>query len=554
MIKLGTLQPRDADQLIAARQKIRNLITELGGDEIAAVRMASAVSSALRELHARGNGGSVSVTLGERHHRTVLETVWPADMESLVARQLAPFCEISAHRSDSGGPQFVARLELDVTQSRVESLTPRLRRIMDRKERGELLEDLQVKNRELQESLENLRRTRSAKERMESELNIGREIQMSMLPLRFPLFPDRTEFEAYAVLQPAREVGGDFYDLFLIDDHHFCFSVGDVSGKGVPAALFMAVTKTLIKSRASNDLSPGSILSHVNTELSRDNESCMFVTLFVAILDLRDGTLTYSNAGHNPPYILRRDGRRDRLDRRHGPIVAAVEGIAYREDTAVMDPGDQIVLYTDGVTEAADVDYNLYSENRLAAVLNSLADVTAQSIVDRVVEDVETFRGAAEPSDDITLVGVTFRGVTDETAQYMLEVDIGNRLDEIARVQEVFGAFCGEHDISDRNRRQLNMVLDELLSNVISYAYDDDREHTIHIRISIAESGLTLRITDDGRAFNPFEQSDPDTSLSVEDRPIGGLGVHLVKNVMDSASYERQGTTNLVTLTKTLNP
>jgi sigma-B regulation protein RsbU (phosphoserine phosphatase) len=551
-MKLGILRPQDADQLVAARQKIRTVITELGGGDVVAVRMASAVSTSLRELHAEDNEASVIVALSERHNRTFLDTIWPVDSHSPIARQLAPFCGVSRYGSGSGDPQVVASLELDIAPSRAEELIPHLQRIMERKERGELLEDLRVKNRELQDSLENLRRTRFAKERMESELNIGREIQMSMLPLRFPLFPDRTEFDAYAMLQPAREVGGDFYDLFLIDDHHFCFVVGDVSGKGVPAALFMAVTKTLIKSRASNDLSPGSILSHVNSELSRENESCMFVTLFVAILDLRDGSLVYSNAGHNPPYILRGDGSMDRLGNRHGPIVAAVEGIAYREDRDVIRPAEQIVLYTDGVTEAADVDYNLYSEDRLASILGGLDRRPVQSILEYVVGDVEEFRGAAEPSDDITLVGVTYHGVTQDVEANVLELEIRNRAEEIALVQEEFGQLCSRHDVPDRNRRQLNMVFDELLSNIINYAYEDEDDHSIHVRVSVSGDTLILRITDDGKAFNPFEQSEPETDLSVEDRPIGGLGVHLVKNVMDTVANERHGTTNVITLEKKL--
>ena len=165
--------------------------------------------------------------------------------------------------------------------------------------------EVQARNIELKDSLENLRRTRSAKERMESELNIGRDIQMSMVPVNFPPFPDRTEFTIYATLQPAREVGGDFYDFFLIDDDLLCVCVGDVSGKGVPSALFMAVTKTLIKSMAKNDSSPASILTHVNDELSHNNESSMFVTIFLAIMNVSNGQLTYCNAGHNPPLEIK---------------------------------------------------------------------------------------------------------------------------------------------------------------------------------------------------------------------------------------------------------
>ncbi len=167
-------------------------------------------------------------------------------------------------------------------------------------------------------------------------MNIGREIQMSMVPLVFPPFPDHNEFSVFAALEPAREVGGDFYDFYFLDEERLCICIGDVSGKGVPAALFMAMAKTLIKSRADDDRSTASILTHVNDELSADNKTCMFVTIFTGILNIRTGELVYTNAGHNPPYLRRKDGHWQRLDRRHGPVIAAVEGMVYKEERYTM--------------------------------------------------------------------------------------------------------------------------------------------------------------------------------------------------------------------------
>ena len=248
------------------------------------------------------------------------------------------------------------------------------------------------------------------KDRMEEELNVGREIQMSMIPLKFPPFPDHDEFDIYATLVPAREVGGDFYDFFFVDDNHLCFCVGDVSGKGVPAALFMAVTKALIKSRAADDRSTGSVLTHVNDELSQDNPSSMFVTVFAAILNIATGEFTYTNAGHNPPYVKHPDGSIRALTERHGPIVGAMSGMAYGEDTTNLSSGDLVLLFTDGVTEAMDVGGNLYSDARLEELLQESQLETVEATVDTVLSSVKRFETGADQADDITILSLLFRG------------------------------------------------------------------------------------------------------------------------------------------------
>jgi sigma-B regulation protein RsbU (phosphoserine phosphatase) len=252
------------------------------------------------------------------------------------------------------------------------------------------------------------------RDRMEDELNIGREIQMSMIPLVFPPFPDHSEFSVFAALEPAREVGGDFYDYYFIDEERLCFCIGDVSGKGVPAALFMAMAKTVIKSRAADDHSTASILTHVNDELSADNEKCMFVTIFSGILNIRTGELLYTNAGHNPPYIKRKDGALQCLDQRHGPVIGAVEGMVYAEGRDTMVPGDLLLLFTDGVTEAMDVEDRLFSEHRLEQLLTSMDTDDADKVVDGTVVAVKAFAGEAEQADDITVLALAFHGSPED--------------------------------------------------------------------------------------------------------------------------------------------
>ena len=340
--------------------------------------------------------------------------------------------------------------------------------------------------------------------------------------------------------------------MFMIDHDHFCFCVGDVSGKGVPAALFMAVTKTLIKSRAANDLSPASILSHVNSEQSQGNDSCMFVTIFLAVLNLHTGEMTYSNAGHNPPYVQTAAGGLERLGERHGPVIGAMEGIAYGEDSVTLGAGDLVYLYTDGITEAMNSNRDLYGEDQLRDQLAGDDYESAKHAVTMSVDRVWEFQGDAPQADDITVLAVRFHGAHDQGGTVELTMQLANRMEEIDTANSSFNAFAEENALPVALQRQLNLCFDELLNNIISYGYNDDEEHEIEIHVKLLKEELVVTISDDGKPFNPFGNEPPDIKLPVEDRPIGGLGVHLVRNVMDRVSYERHGEHNVVQLIKKL--
>ena len=386
------------------------------------------------------------------------------------------------------------------------------------------------------------------RDRMEDELNIGREIQMSMIPLVFPPFPDHDEFSVFAALEPAREVGGDFYDYYFIDEERFCFCIGDVSGKGVPAALFMAMAKTLIKSRAADDRSTASILTHVNDELSADNHSCMFVTIFSGILNIRTGELLYTNAGHNPPYLKRRDGTLQLLDQRHGPIIGAVEGMVYAEGRDTMEPGDMLLLYTDGVTEAMDVEGRLFSENRLEQLLTGMDTDDADKVVDNTLIAVQAFEGEAERADDITILALAFHGRSEDALIAERRITINNRMPEIASVNETFEDFAEKFGVPRPIAMKFSLIFDDILNNVISYAYHDDDEHDIEVRMERAGERLIVTIADDGVPFNPLSVAAPRTDLALEDREAGGLGIHLVRNLVDEVSYQRRIDKNVLTL------
>lgn len=250
----------------------------------------------------------------------------------------------------------------------------------------------------------------AARERMESELSIARDIQMSLLPKIFPPFPDVPEFELYAFLQPAREVGGDLYDFYRIDDDRICFVLGDVSGKGVPASLFMAVTMTLIKMTAAGGLSPDKILQEVNAQLSRDNDSCMFVTLFCGILHTESGEVWYANGGHNPPVLLRNIEKPTFLPGTDGMLLGAMEDATFTMKRMVLAPGESLLLYSDGVTEAMDEQEELYSDERFLEFLEGLENRSPKETVGAVMESVLAFAGNAPQADDITLMMIRYSG------------------------------------------------------------------------------------------------------------------------------------------------
>jgi sigma-B regulation protein RsbU (phosphoserine phosphatase) len=275
---------------------------------------------------------------------------------------------------------------------------------------GDLAESFRYMKTSLKEFIHDLTATTAAKERIESELRIARDIQMGILPKLFPAFPDRREFEVFASIEPAKEVGGDLYDFFFVDETHFCFLVGDVSGKGVPAAFFMAVTKTLLKVVAERGLDPGDILTRVNADLSSENESCMFVTLFLAIIDIETGETRYANAGHNPPVFLPCGGRPEWIPPFGEPVAGVMEGMRYSTKTMTLKPGDLLFIYTDGVTEAMDPDGGLFGDERLMAQLTAEREPFAPKLVKDMGEAIRVFARGADQSDDITMLAMQFMG------------------------------------------------------------------------------------------------------------------------------------------------
>lgn len=262
---------------------------------------------------------------------------------------------------------------------------------------------------ELENYIANLSKVTAEKERIGAELDVAKHIQASMLPCIFPAFPERHEFDIYASMTPAKEVGGDFYDFFLVDEDHLAMVMADVSGKGVPAAMFMMISKTLIKSAAQSGLSPKAVLEKVNNQLCENNDAEMFVTVWLGILEISTGKMQCANAGHEYPAIMRKDGSFELYKDKHGFVLAGMENVRYREYELELNTGDRLFVYTDGVPEATDSSNTLYGTDRMICALNQAKDGSCSQLLDALHRDVDSFVGEADQFDDITMLCLEYK-------------------------------------------------------------------------------------------------------------------------------------------------
>jgi sigma-B regulation protein RsbU (phosphoserine phosphatase) len=283
-----------------------------------------------------------------------------------------------------------------------------------RDEVGRLTESFSRMQTSLKEYIHNLTETTAAKERIESELKIAHDIQMGILPKSFPGPPACPQFSLWADLVPAKEVGGDLYDFFFLDAEHLCFTVGDVSGKGVPASLFMAITRTLIKIKAIAGINPAEVLTHVNHDLSVDNPSMMFVTMFLGVLNFRTGELVYCNAGHNPPYLVSGENDIQAVHSEKCIALGVWDGFEFHHSTTRMNPGQTLFLYTDGITESINESEEQFGESRLVASLSRCAHLSTRDMLDSVYRDVQNHAVGMPQFDDITMLALRFLDGTQE--------------------------------------------------------------------------------------------------------------------------------------------
>jgi serine phosphatase RsbU (regulator of sigma subunit) len=335
---------------------------------------------------------------------SVLAAIWFVRRITRPLEQLTDYAGALVRRNfaDGEGKREGARA------GRAAALSPRLLGQGD--EVGRLARAFASMEAELQSSIANLELATAARERMESELRIAHEIQMNILPQSFPPFPDRAELDLHAYLNPARQVGGDFFDFFLADSNRLFLAIGDVSGKGVPASIFMAVTTTLVRAAVWRVSTPAEVLGMVNTELARDNPSAMFVTLFLGLLDLRSGVLEYANGGHNLPLLRDSGGRVRVVEGRSGPLLGYAVEQSYHPHRLTLERGDSLLLFTDGLTEALAPGGEFFGEERVRSAFAALESGDVQSQTAHLVAAVQRFAAGEPQADDLTLLLLRFRG------------------------------------------------------------------------------------------------------------------------------------------------
>ena len=384
--------------------------------------------------------------------------------------------------------------------------------------------------------------------RIDKELEYAKQIQLSALPTNFP---NGDDYSIYAQMIAAKEVGGDFYDFYKLSDTTVAFLAADVSGKGIPAAMFMMTAKTIIKDLAESGMAVNDIFTKANEKLCETNESGMFVTAWMGILDLATGQVTFANAGHNPPLLKRADGSFEYLKSRAGFVLAGMEGVRYRVNEITLSPGDRLFLYTDGVPEATNADNKLYGEHRLLEFMNRNTAMDATDLLPALKANIDEFVGEAPQFDDITMLMLDYKPkdggayMTNRTFPANTEA-----LPDILGFVEETLEVCG---CPMKIQMAICVAIEEVFVNVAHYAYGDGQgDADLGIGFDKESRTITFRMTDQGVPFDPLKKPDPDITLSAEEREIGGLGIFIARKTMDSITYAHENGRNILTMTKTI--
>ena len=381
---------------------------------------------------------------------------------------------------------------------------------------------------------------RAADEARAKEMEIAKTIQRSALPAPLEASP---HFRMAVSMMPARDIGGDFYDFFMLDLTHLAFMVADVSGKGVTAALYMMTAKTLLKDAILATRDPADAFARVNAELCRSNTANMFLTAWSGVLDLESGKVTYANAGHNPPVKVA-NGNSSFVTDKSGPVLAFLDGAQYRSCTLLLQPGDTLFLYTDGVTEALDLNGGLFGEERLANAIDAVPEPSPKSLCNVVRMAVAAFAEGAPQADDLTVLAVRYVSRPQRFVRSFAPVKEG-----VASASAFLDECLGNSE-QQPILPVLHVILDEICSNIVKHSGATGFE--VDIELLRDPSGVKLTFSDDGTPYDPLAHADPDTTLPAEERPIGGLGIMMVKRMSDSMQYERSHDRNFLSVVKRL--
>ena len=425
-----------------------------------------------------------------------------------------------------------------------EEIARSLSDIRSRNEIGELSHDVVDMAREIDDHLDQIASISSEKERIGAELDIAGKIQEGVLPSIFPAFPERREFDVFASMHTAKEVGGDFYDFFLIDDDHLAIVMADVSGKGIPAALFMMASKILINNFSTiGSASPAHILETVNHHICLNNPAEMFVTTWLGILEISTGRLKAANAGHEYPVIQRAGGSFSMLQDKHGFVLGGMDGMRYQEYELQLRPGDGVFLYTDGVTEATNAESEMFGVSRMVKALNLQPDASPKALLETMKCEIDDFVGDAPQFDDITMLCLRYVGDT------MKKITVEAATDRLQEVLSFVDTELEAADCSMKSQMQIDVAVEELFVNIARYAYAPGTGNAV-IGIRVQDGVAEISFSDSGIPYNPLEKEDPDIHLSAEEREIGGLGIFMVKKTMDDMTYAYRDGQNRLTIRK----
>ena len=437
----------------------------------------------------------------------------------------------------------IKKLTSDVSQIALGNLDMKIN-IKSRDEIGLLARTFNEMTIELKNSIEENLREREEKKRINTELAVANVIQASMLPGNF--FPERKEFDIFGSMVPAKEVGGDFYDFYFIDENNLAVVIADVSGKGIPAALFMVTAKTLIKN-CSSCRTPKASIESVNSKLCENNDACIFVTAFMGIYNIPSKKFFYVNAGHNPPLIRKRNGSFEFLNTKPCFILAIKKDAVYREEVIQLEEGDSLFMYTDGVTEAMNRKKELFCEKRLLDVLNRNKDVSPKELYAAVKNEVDAFADGEEQTDDIAMLILKITDNAEKRGEGTV-LTIEARSENLGRLFDCINSELDKYSYSSEIKNQVNIAAEEIFINIADYAYEG-REGGVTISIS-ANDKISIKFEDSGIPYNPLEYPDPEMEKPLKDREIGGLGVYMFKKLMDKVEYTRCGDKNILVITK----
>ncbi|MBQ3733586.1 MAG: SpoIIE family protein phosphatase [Bacteroidales bacterium] len=382
-----------------------------------------------------------------------------------------------------------------------------------------------------------LNEVRIKEQHIEDELAIARNIQQSLLPSE-KLSATVNTLDIKGLQIPAKFVGGDLYDYY-IRDNKLLFCIGDVSGKGVPAALLMAIAHSLFRTLSAHDDRPESIMQALNASISDNNPDIMFITLFLGVMDLSTSIVRYCNAGHNPPIIIK-DGRAEYLDTEPSLLLGVDVKAKYTADELAFSPGDTLFLYTDGLTEAENPQKELFGEQRALEAASQFGTLTAEKQIEQMQQAVHVFVNQAEQSDDLTLLAVRYNPVAGFT------LTLTNDINELNRLEPFLEDFFNKNSLDPSLLSSLDLALEEALANVIMYAYPEGEKGEVTLTANVADNAICMEIKDKGMPFNPLQQQEANLDVPLKERQIGGLGIHLIKEIMDEVTYAYENGHNVL--------